>query len=340
MKRTGSVYHDGIRLIRAFTIRRLLNFAWLQWTYWIARIFKVFWDTSGPVSVSVEPTTTCNLRCPECPSGLRQFSRPTGKVDLEAFTTWTNQLARTAMWLNLYFQGEPMLHPSFGKMISIAKRRRLYVMTSTNGHFLTDQHCQQMIDEGLDRLVISVDGLDQQSYEQYRQGGDLETVTQGIERLCRKKVEQGVHHPYLVIQFLVLRSNEHQIPEVKSWFHRPGIDEIQLKSAQFYTYESGNPLIPLTTKYSRYRGNSQSGYTIKSRLPNFCKRLWFGTVVTWDGKVVPCCYDKDASYVMGTLQNEPIGMIWTNRKYKAFREAVFTNRNTIPICTNCSEGLK
>jgi radical SAM protein with 4Fe4S-binding SPASM domain len=340
MKRLGAVYHDGFRLMRSFTIRRLIHLAWLQLTYLIARIFKVFLPTSGPVSVSVEPTTSCNLRCPECPSGLRQFSRPTGKVDLKAFTHWVDQLGRTAMWLNLYFQGEPMLHPAFGEMIRIAKSRRFYVMTSTNGHFLTDAHCQQMIGAGLDRLVVSVDGLDQQSYEQYRQGGNLETVIQGIERLCRMKVALGVRHPYLVIQFLVLRSNEHQIPEVESWFQRPGIDEIQLKSAQFYGYETGNPLIPFTTKYSRYRKNSSSGYAIKSRLPNFCKRLWFGAVVTWDGKVVPCCYDKDGSYVMGNLQEEPIGTIWKKRKYKAFREGVFTKRHKIPICTNCSEGLK
>ena len=91
-----------------------------------------------PISISFEPTTSCNLRCPECPSGLRAFTRPTGMLQKDFFTETIDQLAPDLSYLIFYFQGEPFLNPQFLDMVKYAGTKKIYTATSTNAHYLTD----------------------------------------------------------------------------------------------------------------------------------------------------------------------------------------------------------
>lgn len=340
MRKPFPIIYDGIRLLKCLTFKRFTNLIWVALTYQIAIHFKRIMPTGGPVGLSVEPTTHCNLRCSECPSGQRAFSRPTGSITTDNFEKWIHHFKRSVVWLNLYFQGEPLLHGNFIQMVRIAKEHQFYTMTSTNGHFLNKDLCSALVSSGLDRIVISLDGLDQESYESYRKGGSLAKVLEGIDCLTAMKRHTGSKHPYVVIQFLVLKSNEHQISSIKKMINQPGVDEIQLKSAQFYDYEHGHPLMPETDQYSRYKKLSDGRYDLKNRFMNKCRRLWYSCVVTWDGQMIPCCYDKDADYPMGSLETETMKAIWKGAAYQRFRKKLFTDRKGIPICTNCSEGTR
>ncbi len=62
--------------------------------------------------------------------------------------------------------------------------------------------------------------------------------------------------------------------------------------------------------------------------------------MTWDGDIVPCCFDKDAKYVMGNIHQQSFKDIWNGQKYHEFRAQLFQNRKEIDICRNCTEGLK
>lgn len=73
---------------------------------------------------------------------------------------------------------------------------------------------------------------------------------------------------------------------------------------------------------------------------NECWRMWSSCVVTWDGKVVPCCFDKDATHQLGDIQSQPLKQIWKSTSYQAFRQSLLTNRQEIDICQNCTEGTK
>jgi len=119
-----------------------------------------------------------------------------------------------------------------------------------------------------------------------------------------------------------------------------GVDEVRFKTAQIYDFENGNPLIPKNEKYSRYTKLGDGTYAIKSSLDNHCWRMWSGCVITWDGKVVPCCFDKDATHQLGDLSEQTLRVIWNNEAYKRFRSALFNSRKDIDICANCSEGVK
>lgn len=293
-----------------------------------------------PFSLSIEPTTACNLGCPECPSGLKQFSRPTGRLKTEVHETMLQQLSKHVFYINYYFQGEPFLHPQFLELIKAAKKQRIYTATSTNAHFITPSKAEEIVQSGLDRLIISIDGMTQETYENYRVHGKLEKVIEGTQQLVAAKKHLKSPTPHLIIQFLAVKPNEHEIEGIAKLGKQLGVDEVRIKTAQLYDYKHGNPLMPENEKYARYKQLPDGTYTLKWKTGNHCWRMWSSCVLTWDAKVVPCCFDKDAQHQLGNLQEDNFTTIWHSKKYNGFRSAVLNHRNQIDICNNCSEGAK
>lgn len=332
--------HDSLRFVAKLTPRRLWNFAKVLASYYLTRCTGRPIQWGLPVTLSIEPTTACNLRCPECPSGLRAFSRDTGNLRADFFRRTIDEVHRDLICLIFYFQGEPYINPQFLDMVRYARERGLYTMTSTNGHFLDDDNARRTVESGLDRLIISVDGATQEVYEQYRVGGRLETVLQGARNMVHWKRRLGARHPHIIFQFLVLRPNEHQIPDIYRLAAEIGVDEVILKSAQVYDYQQGNPIIPIQDRYARYRRQADGSWAPKHALGNHCWKLWHASVVTWDGLVAPCCFDKDAQHRLGDLKQTPFRTLWRGAAYRAFRTKILRGRANIDICANCTEGLR
>lgn len=331
-------FYDSLNFVRKLTPRRLWNLGLLVFSYFLTRWLRRPVQWGLPMTVSIEPTTACNLRCPECPSGLRAFTRDTGNLREDFFRQTVDELHKDLIYLIFYFQGEPYINPKFLDMVRYAHDQKIYTITSTNGHFLNDENARKTVESGLDRLIISVDGTTQETYESYRIGGKLETVLQGARNVVKWKKQLGARHPHLIFQFLVVRPNEHQIEELYGIAREIGIDEVKLKTAQIYDYAQGNPLIPTLDKYSRYRDNGDGSWTFKNALANHCWKLWHACVITWDGIVVPCCFDKDALHRLGDLKKAPFRQIWHNEAYTQFRSNLLKGRDQIDICTNCTEG--
>jgi radical SAM protein with 4Fe4S-binding SPASM domain len=328
---------DHINLLRKLNPRRVANASRIFLSYYRSRITGKVRHSGNPFTISIEPTTSCNLRCPECPSGLRQFSRNTGKISLELYQDIIDQLHQDLFYLILYFQGEPYLHPLFFRMAEYARKKNIYTATSTNAHFLTDNLARKTVESGLDRIIISLDGLDQETYEKYRVGGNLEKVIEGTKNLVRWKRELKSKTPFIILQFIVFRTNEHQVGQVRKLAEELGVDKLELKTAQVYNYEEGNPLIPENEKFSRYKAASKGKYLIDNPLNNHCLRMWRGCVITWDGLVVPCCFDKDADHRLGDLKKNTFRDIWRGKDYDDFRRKLFSARREIDICRNCTE---
>lgn len=331
---------DGLNFIGKQTKARSLNMARVYSSFQTSKLKGKATHHGMPISISIEPTTSCNLRCPECPSGLRSFTRPTGMMKKELFESIIEQLAPTLSYLIFYFQGEPYLHPHLLDMIQLAARKKIYTATSTNAHYLTDEAAKKTVESGLDRLIISIDGTSQETYQSYRIGGKMDKVIEGTKNILRWKKELRSKTPHVIFQFLVVRQNEHQIDEVKTLANELGVDEVKLKTAQIYDFENGSELIPQNEKYSRYKKNANGLYLIKNGLADECWKMWHSCVITWDGKVVPCCFDKDARFVLGDLNKNTFKEVWEGEKYNAFRNSLFTSRSEIEMCRNCTEGAK
>lgn len=290
--------------------------------------------------MAIEPTTACNLRCPECPSGLRSFTRPTGKLDTSLFEKIMKDVSEHLIYLTFYFQGEPYLNPQFLEMVNIASKHRIYTTTSTNAHFLDDDNARKTVESGLNRLIISIDGSSQDTYEAYRKEGDLSKVLEGTKNILKWRKKLNSTSPKVVWQFLVVKPNEHQIPEIKKLAKEYGVDKVAFKTAQIYDYQNGSDLIPSIDKYSRYIKEEDGSYSIKNELENKCWKMWNSCVITWDGNIIPCCFDKDATHNFGNVDKESFEEIWFSPKYQNFRNALLKSRSEIEICKNCTEGLK
>ncbi len=333
-------WNDSRNFLSKITFRRLFNALKVYSSYQLSRMIGKPIQWGYPISISFEPTTSCNLRCPECPSGLREFTRPTGMLQKDFFQETINDIYKDLLYLIFYFQGEPYLNPNFLDMVLYAHQKGIYTATSTNAHYLTEEKAKKTVESGLDRLIISIDGTTQDVYEQYRVGGKLEKVLEGARNIVKWKKTLNSKTPFIFFQFLVVKPNEHQIEQVKQLGKEIGVDQVRFKTAQVYDYENDpNQLIPTNNKYSRYKKDAGGNMKVKSGLNNYCWKLWHANVITWDGIVVPCCFDKDATHQLGNLKTQSFKETWHNPNYQQFRKELMASRKNIDICANCSEGL-
>lgn len=287
-----------------------------------------------PVAAGIELTNCCNLSCPQCNSGSGLMTRSRGYMSVDLFEKTIKELGPYLYNINLYFQGESMMHPEFFTILE--KCSKIHTTLSTNGHFLSMENAEKIVRSGLSKLIISLDGMDEKAYSSYRLKGDFETVLDGIKNISEAR-KRNASCLKVVIQFLVNRNNEHQITAVRRFAAEMDVS-LHLKSMQIINRDSYESWLPSKSRYSRYR-KADGEYEIKSNLPDRCARLWFNPVITWNGLVLPCCFDKDADHVMGSMNENSFRDIWNGERYRLFRKNVITGRRTIDICRNCTSGL-
>jgi len=307
--------------------------------YWVSIIFKKVFVWGSPYSISIEPSSICNLSCSECPSGNKSLNRKSGLLEYELFEKIIDHTKKYAIYLNLYLQGEPFLNPLIFKMIRYANENNIYTCTSTNGHFIDKESAKKIIESGLNKLIVSVDGTTQEIYEKYRQGGNLEKVLSGIRILAQLKNELKSQNPEIEIQFIVFKHNQHQIKEIQHIGKEIGANRVAIKSAQIINPNIDFELIPSVKKFARYKKQNNE-YILKSKLHNRCFRLWQTIVFTNEGEVIPCCFDKNAEFIVGNIKTSPFLGIWKSVHFNHFRKKILTSRKKVPICCNCTSGLR
>lgn len=258
-----------------------------------------------------------------------------GVMSLEDFRQIVTQIAPYAHTVQLFWQGEPLLNDRLPEMIRIAREAGLYTIVSTNAQRLDEQTARALVLAGLNRIIVSMDGWTQATYEQYRRGGSVEQVKQAVRRLRLAKNESKARM-LIELQCLYLKANEQEWSTFRREYKRLGADILTMKTAQLYDYEHGSPLMPTDTRYARYKWNARTRtYVPKHALVNRCYRLWSGCVVDVHGNILPCCYDKQHAHVLGNVLRQSFRDIWHGEKAAAFRQTVLKHRSAVPICTNC-----
>lgn len=239
------------------------------------------------------------------------------------------QVARTAHTIQFYFQGEPLLNKDLPTMIREAHDAGLYTIVSTNAQAMTPEWAQALVDAGLDRIIVSMDGLSDASYNAYRIGGSLSKTKESLRYLREAKSERRM---VIELQCLRLKSNEHEWAQFKKEYKALGADRLVFKTAQLYDYTNGHPLMPSNPKYSRYiKGND--GKYHRRKLRKGCFRVWSGVVITTNGDVLPCCYDKAHAHAYGNIMEKPLQELFASPQAMAFRKAAF--QQTPNICKEC-----
>ena len=148
-------------------------------------------SSTNPLFVSVEPANICQLKCPECPVG--QGKRPIANSQkLMSKLVWQrtlSEVAKTAWVIQFYFQGEPLLNKDLPIMIREAHDAGLYTIVSTNAQAMTPDMAHALVTAGLDRIIISMDGLTDETYNAYRIGGSLEKTKAALRYLRESKIK-------------------------------------------------------------------------------------------------------------------------------------------------------
>ena len=330
-----SYLSDIGRFVIVFKGKPIVNYLKILLAFYVSRFTGKIITGPYPFAYSAEVSSRCNLNCPECIIGMGKIKRKKDYLDSTVFEKLLNETSGQGFYVNLYFQGEPFLNQNIFEYILKAKAKKFYTVISTNAHFLNEENNKKIIDSKLDRLLVSVDGITRETYTCYRKNGQFNKVISGIKNLAQQKNIKKASHPLIVLQFLVHRKNEHELRDLKSFAKNLGVDMVQIKTMQFNSYESIEKFLPLNEKYRRYKKGDDGVWRVKVITRGACFRIWSQVVVTSDGNIVPCCYDKIPEHVLGNINEQTLTEIWKSEKFDLVRKSLLSNKNTPKICRNC-----
>jgi len=250
----------------------------------------------------------------------------------EVFRRVLAEVKETAWVMQFYFQGEPLLNKDLPQMIREAHDAGLYTIASTNAQAINEELAEALVTSGLNRIIVSMDGLTEESYNAYRIGGSLDKCKEALKWLHEAKIKNQKSKILIELQCLRLKTNEHEWADFKRQYNTLGADRLAFKTAQLYDYADGHPLMPSNPKYSRYSKGVDGRYH-RRKLSKGCFRVWSGAVITTNGEVLPCCYDKAHAHVYGNIMDTPLRELFCNEKANAFRQAAM--QETPQICQEC-----
>jgi radical SAM protein with 4Fe4S-binding SPASM domain len=190
-----------------------------------------------------------------------------------------------------------------------------------------------VISSGLDTLIIAMDGISQETYRLYRDGGSFDAVLEGVRAVVSRKRELNAERPLINLRFLVMRHNEHEISRLKELARSLGVDMLSLKTLN--PYASDAELVPNNPDYRRFR-YADDGKTPLRRERNPCKHLWNMPAIHWNGTVSLCTFDYDEDYALGDLRTSSFRDIWRGAECRRLRRQFRSDWQSIPLCNQCS----
>jgi MoaA/NifB/PqqE/SkfB family radical SAM enzyme len=310
----------------------MINFIAVKTQKWL-RCDRVW---GMPYRYNIDSTNICNLRCPVCPTGLGTIGRERGRIDFENFKAVVDQIAKYAYVLDLYNWGEPFLHPRIFDMISYAHRCRISVRLSSNMNYFSREMAEKTVASRLDRIIVSVDGSTQETYEKYRRGGNLSKLLSNVGLLVEEKRRQDSLWPFILMRMLINRYNEDQIDELRRIAEDLGVDGF---STGGFFVDTTDPAqieewLPTDEAQSYYDYSADKLENVWS-----CSDLWEGMTINWDGGVAPCCWLYHKKNDFDNAFEKPVAEIWNGEAYVSSRRVfAFGGPKDGPqktICTAC-----
>jgi MoaA/NifB/PqqE/SkfB family radical SAM enzyme len=258
---------------------------------------------AGLISANFELTNHCNLRCSFCPTGNGLMQRPRGFMEPALFRRAV-QGAGPLEFALLFQWGEPLLHPRFGELARFARDRGARTLVTTNGTLLDERRVEALLDAGVDRVTVSVDG-DEHTHAAVR-GVPLERTVAGLRRLLGARDARGA--AMAVDVSMVVAPETEQATQAFARRFEGQVDRVQA--------------IPLLTKGAR-----------RTR----CREPWRGgLVVLQDGRVTVCCVDHDGDLAIGDVRQDRLRDLFNGPGMRALRRR--HRCGDLPaLCAGCTE---
>ena len=293
---------------------------------------------SWPTHMHIEISSRCNLNCPVCPQGKGILKRHQPMMDLELFSKLMSEAGPYLLAVCLWSWGEPLLNPQFAEMIRIAKSYGVITLVSTNGQCLDDQRVRaDLISEPPTYLIVAIDGLTEQTNAMYRVGAKLAPVLTGVRQLVNMKRQRNQEFPLLRMSYIVMKHNQHEVPQLRSFAAENGFDLVTLRGLFTRFTESGESphrdLVPDLEQYQAYQ--YRNGRRIK-RHDFVCTHAFCFPAVFTDGTVVACNKDFNADYAYGRMGNGvSFADVWFGQRATATRKVIRDTRETLSSCAHC-----
>lgn len=303
----------------------------------IGKLFPALLLYLYPVrTVILEVTNICNFKCPLCPSF--HSKRPKGFMSFNNFLKIVKNLPKSVKNVELYLSGEPLLNKDLFKMISYLENRDIQSSISTNGSFL-ESNINNIINSGLSKIIIGLDGATEKNYKKYRIGGNFKNLNKSIEKFVEKIKKRKVKKPVVVIQFIVMKNNESDIDTALKFAKVLGVDAISFISVSLGTHQTEEKerrrlaleYLPKDLSASRYYFDA-TGAPKNNWQYSYCP-LWKTAVILWNGDVTTCCFDHNGQEVYGNAFDKGFFEIWNGKKhYVAMKKILFRQ---MKICKTC-----
>ncbi|MBU4263830.1 MAG: radical SAM protein [Proteobacteria bacterium] len=280
---------------------------------------------NAPSYIWLEPTNHCNLRCVMCPNGAGKVTVDKGYMDYDLFTRIIDQISPHTSALTLAVGGESLLHPRFVDMVHYSKSKGMKVLLNTNATLLYDGLSGELLDAELDYISFAFDGFTRESYEKARRGAKFNDTLGNINAFLRLKRSKRAKKPYCVLSVLNLGLGGCSESDKQRFIARldEGIDEIRQREVASWG--------------STFKDETSFAHRAHEGVYPPCSRLWSTTCISWNGEVVPCIYNANREYVLGSLERELLLDIWNGEAMIGLREAMLDGSylERSPLCENC-----
>lgn len=334
-------YRHAVSLLRYSSIYKLRNLARVEWE----RFRKKEIVSGLPYIVVLDPTNACNLKCPICPTPKGELLHPSGRIPVKKYVDFVDCIAAHTYRLILYNWGEPFLHRQIVEMLGYAHRKRISTAISSNLNILPREGAEALVLSGLDDLIVSCDGLSQETYQKYRVGGVLEKLLTNLNAIKEAKKRLGRSNPNIEFQFLVFRHNEHEAERVHEFAMRHGANTVRLAKPAIdlalpdirpavnpaYTrpeYQVLNVpeidaaqnkgIVKAVSQRNRSKdadsGCQQSAVDSSLLAPINCYWPWRVLTVNWNGEIDPCCYNNQLGS-FGNIFGQKLIDVINNKKF-------------------------
>lgn len=311
-------------------IARLVNLLLFAYSYLFSKIFNKVKVYNSPLAIHIETSSRCDLGCLFCDRGQGIISRPADYLTLKDFQKIINKIPKSIYWITLYFQGEPLLDKTIIEKIKYLRTNNYYVEISTNAQNISKEIATALVESGLNRIIISMDGITQSTYEKYRINGNINKVYEAINNLLDAKKFLHKKNPKIIVQYIVFKHNEDEIEIFKKIIKKIKV-KTRIKSAQLDS--NSIDYLPNNDRYRRYNINNNI-LQRKKKPPRPCYRLWKEIILMQNGQIAICCQDKNGDYINDNWYNTDIKKIWKSEKINNLRLATIKG-TPLEICNNC-----
>jgi radical SAM protein with 4Fe4S-binding SPASM domain len=244
-------------------------------------------------------------------------------MNMEVFKRIIDEIGQYVYRVNLYGFGEPFLYDKTLNMVRYASDRNISVGITSNFNTINDDMLEPIILSGLEHLVVSIDGIDQSSYQKYRVGGDFNRVINNLRKLQEIKKKMNKNFPILDWQFLVMKHNVSLRPQAEAIARELGMGmRYSCIGVDIQDESQRQEWLPEDEALSQYNYKTLRPKGIENL--KTCSWLYRTVFINWDGGVSPCCnyYTGDKIHDFGNILEKTFAEIWNGHAYSVARKLV------------------